>query len=286
MASVAQAMARNYSLAEYVTNNSDQYSVSTAALEELKSPEAATFDFFRWLNTGDTRLGTYFKEDDLTALKAAATAYIATDTNGKSQAQADAAAFYALMTTIHNSSTGENAAHDPAADSDEYMASMRSYANMVGAVLTKTMGEDDINSVITSVDGAKTIVIITATKSNGTLRFKVSPESADPRDEAAKCAKTHSTNLNLTYQRGFLLNGTRVTGNVGTIEICSIDDAYANGTVTVKNAANVDVNVTFTVEDSSIVTCEGGKLTAIKSGSTTLTVTYNDYSVKVTIIVH
>lgn len=294
-ASAALAMARNYSLVEYIKSNG--YQVSDTVLDNLKTPTAAMADQFYNIAI-DYQDSTNFPCDaeEWETLKAAVQAYTAQKENGQSQAQADALAFVALMKSVDTASE----THEP--NADDYMDTMKNYVQMAGAALKKgTSGNyvstGDMDKVVNATDGSSSSILIYATKSNGVLTFTVSPADADPRDEAAKnngdastsgCAKTHSTSLDLTYSRGFYLNGTKVTGNIGTIELCSIDDAYANGTVTVKTTQGGSLNssITFTVEDSSIVECQGGTLTAIKSGSTTLQMTNASNVVSVTIIVH
>ncbi len=196
---MAQIMARNYLLAEYVANNST-YHVSEDALEQLKSYQAAVDDLFHRLLTGEG-LNLYESSmgGDLDALRTAAANYIAV-VDGRSQAQADAEAFYALMSTIDAASTSDadgNVAHDTA-DSDEYMASMRAYANMIGAVLNNQVSAGDVSEVNAKIDASDSVVVICATKTNGVLSFTVSPADADPRDsgdsgETEKVAPTDKT---------------------------------------------------------------------------------------------
>lgn len=308
--SPAMSMARNYSLVEYMKR--EGYSVSDEVIAALKNPASAVTDSFYQIKQDkrETAGMGSISDEDWSTLQAAVADYTQTTDDGTSQAQADAMAFVALMTTVHEASTGDDASsavHNPKAD--DYMDTMKSYVQMAGAALNKTdtghfVNREEMTQVINQIEG-KTAVVIIATKNNGQLNFTVSPEEADPRDEAAKnsgdtsaCAETHNTSLTLLYNAransktgGFSGDGSTnyvKSGNVGTIEICSKDSAYASGTVAVKYSGNdfeVD-GVEYRIGDNGVVACSGGTLTAIKSGNTTLTVNYGDNSVEVTIIVH
>ena len=287
-ASYAQSMARNYSLAAYVANNSSKYNVSAVGLETLKTVQGASMDYFSLLygysSTGtagetDKRAENCFSKEDIQALQNAAKDYVALGDKGYSQAQVDAEAFYALMKTIDKASQPDengNIAHSTA-DSDSYMASMRSYANMIGTVLDNQLETTDITEATKVISSAKASVVIIATKVNGVLNFIVSPEEADPRDEggqtkADSCTKTHNKLITINSNKLSVKikdeNGTDLALTTPTIDICTIDTACKVCEITKGNVSSeYEVIVT---DGSEYITVSNSLIMAVKPGTATL----------------
>ena len=295
-ASYAQSMARNYSLAEYVANHSEKYNVSADGIAMLKTIEAASMDFVYLFNQENAEQANhYFDESDLAALKEAAKDYVKTDDNNYSQAQADAEAFYALMGAINGASQADedgNVAHSTA-DSDSYMASMRSYANMIGTVLNNQLENSDITSATGKISESNASVVIMAIKSNGVLDFIVSPEEADPRDNNGSdgdCQKTHTIAVQLAAggKSGVKINGeVHTVNNPASIELCATDNSHMYCSISTTGSG------TFTwenVDNDGVVQVSDTMIKAIKSGTATLKVTYtqgkNSIYANVTVTVH
>lgn len=280
-ASYAQSMARNYSLAAYVANNSSKYGVSSDGLETLKTVQGASMDYFSLLygyskegTSGevDKRAENYFSQEDVEILQKAAKDYIASDSQGCSQAQADAEAFYALMATIDEASQVDengNVIHSTA-DSESYMASMRSYANMVGTVLDNQLEDTDINGAAQAISNSETSVVIIATKVNGVLNFVVSPEEADPREDSENDSENETEKPAITF------SNTTVTTAVGK----------SNSTTCIPSNFTRAINCTAGTSDSAVATVRVNgtdangnpqiQVTGVSAGTATITVTATD----------
>lgn len=198
-------MARNYAFAEYVATNYPD--VDTRDLNTLRSITAAGFDVFRFIGTEDYDTVTdgqdSLKLNNADLLKAAKEAYldesIANDNGTYSQAQVDAIAFAGVMQTVNQVSQSESnpdAKYDPT--SGDYLTTMGSYAKIAGSVSDFSGLENLTNNLGTS----SSVVVITATKTNGKLEFTVSPADADPRDESDEGSSIGAENQTVLWNMG------------------------------------------------------------------------------------
>lgn len=300
--SAALAMARNYSLVEYIKSNG--YQVSDEVLNNLKMPPAAMTDQFCKIAT-DQRDTVNFpcSDEEWGNLRAAITAYTTVNNNGNSQAQADAQAFVALMKSVDTAS----GTHDP--NADDYMDTMKSYVQMAGAALKKgTSGNyvstGDMDTVVNATNGSSSSILIYATKSNGVLTFTVSPADADPRDENDSADSiTYDTEVTVAVEFSGIRKACKSSVTEGT---CSIDIAKggtftvyvdATGVLTGKKAlCNNGVvsyptgssSATMNVTTSGPVTFNGDKFTGTVTGTGTITISGTDtstgtYTINVTV---
>lgn len=250
-ASAALSMARNYSLVEYIKSNGSTYAVSDDVLNNLKSPISAGVDAFWKIGSGDrSRLGFTVTDEEWNNLQAAVNDYTTSDSDGNSQAKADALAFMALMKTVNSASTGNNAVYTPA--DKEYMSTMKSYAQLTGTALSKQnsgnyVTTDDMNQLTSSISGSNTAVVIIAKKTDGKLKFTVSPAEADPRDESdsgddavTSCTEVHDDIV--TAETNRIGTGLTLKNSAGSaitsIVICGIDSAH--GTCTIEGATKIE----------------------------------------------
>lgn len=184
-ATIALAMARNYSFIEYAVAN---YTIDPRDVVVMKSQTAAGMDYFSKFAKGDPISGsvTFYSESDL---KSAATAYLEEtleDSSGKkvSQAYVDAVAFCGVMKTVYDVSGDANSGAVYDFDDDSYLDTMGSYAKVLGSVMAAADYEG-LSEVAEAVDDAGSVIVITATKENGVLSFKVAPEEASPSGEGS-----------------------------------------------------------------------------------------------------
>lgn len=249
-ASAALSMARNYSLVEYIKSSGSKYAVSDDVLNNLKSPISAGVDAF-WKIGSDNRstLGFTVTDDEWNNLKNAVSDYTKSDDSGNSQAKADALAFMALMKTVNSASTGDNAVYTPA--DEEYMSTMKSYAQLAGTALSKQNSGNyvttaDMNSLTSSISGSNTAVVIIAKKTDGKLKFTVSPAEADPRDESdsgddavTSCTEVHDDIVTAeTNKIGKVTLKDGAGFSINSIKICGIDSAH--NTCTIKGATKIE----------------------------------------------
>lgn len=197
ISSGGMAIARNFAFAEYLKSNDIE--VSGNALQILQATPTG-IDMNDWLSyilqdkdQAKTRFG-----DDFEALKNAATAYTTGvyskegDAQLYSQAYLDGMIYYALMHNVNKVST--NGTYDPT--SKTYLTDIGGYVSLAGSVFS---GNTDMASMVELAEslndsGAETTVVITVTKENGILNFKVKPDDANPRDEETeKIAPTDKT---------------------------------------------------------------------------------------------
>lgn len=253
-ASAALAMARNYSLVEYMKSNG--YQVSDDIFDMLKTPTAAAGDAFQnigWSN-GKSFIETGYRvsitDEEWSTLQEAVEAYTTVDQNGKSQAQADAMAFIALMKSVDSASSGESAVHDPT--SPDYMDSMKSYVQLAGAALKKGdsgnyVSFEDLNEVLNFV-GSSGAVLIHVSKSNGSLNFDVNPREADPRGD--------------TNGSGGEPEETAPAEETTSVSITITDSGTATISQNVIARKTTSGNLTISVNNNNFIIPEGWKITS------------------------
>ena len=188
--SMGGIVSRNYAFGEYLS--AKNIGVSAETLRTLQAdPNAQTVSLNDWvyeiLSGGQIAQNTFGTELD--TLQAAAAQYT-TGTYTKegssetySQAYLDGMVYYALMHNV-NEVSGEGGKYDPT--SDTYLADIGGYVSVAGSAFS---GKMDWAGMVALADelassGVGKGVVITATKSNGVLRFTVSPPGADPRGES------------------------------------------------------------------------------------------------------
>lgn len=188
---VALPMARNYSFIEYAVAGG--YEIDPRDVVTMKGVWAAGADTFFHIVTGDYDLTNSLGGVTLytaSTLKTAAEAYLektltGPDGNPVSQAYVDAVAFCGVMKTVYDVSgdkDDDDAVYDY--DDDSYLDTMGSYAKVLGSVMAAADYEG-LSEVAEAVEGADSVIVITATKENGVLSFKVAPEEASPSGEGS-----------------------------------------------------------------------------------------------------
>lgn len=190
---MALPMARNYSFIEYAVAN---YAIDPRDVVVMKDILAAGYDYFSKIakgtlineNTGKGPNGETFYSVE--SLKSAAEAYLTknlenSDGSKVSQAYVDAVAFCGVMQTVYEVSGDkgdDDAVYDY--DDDSYLDTMGSYAKVLGSVMAAA-DYKGLSEVAEAVKGADSVIVITATKENGVLSFKVAPEEASPSGEGS-----------------------------------------------------------------------------------------------------
>ncbi|MCD8375051.1 MAG: type II secretion system GspH family protein, partial [Oscillospiraceae bacterium] len=270
------SMARNYAFASYLQNNG--YNVSSAVIEELKSINAALFDYFylAYCDRLETFTTVSFEGSSYsTVLKTAAKDYLAlndSEVNTASQAYVDAATFCGIMQVVVDNTEYETTTDDDGNetttavidDSDAYLNKIASYVSTAGAYLSNV----DISS-LTDLDDEE-MVVITISKSNGVLTFSVSPSELDLWEESSTSSDTSTLTPTLTLGVESLTLGIGKAKSVS----CSVENFSG------------DVSVSCTSENSSVATAEKGNsaytdvinvnVTGVATGTTTITITVTD----------
>ena len=157
-------LARNYAFYQYAIS-SPNYNPETMSgiLEKLKIQGG--YDYTATLSkSGKTQAVTDVAGwDDLV--------------NGyKDVAEQDVNAYLAMMEAA-STVKGTDSLQD-----DAYLKAVSSYTGMLDNVLSGAVDFDSIKTLATGATG--NVIVVSATKVNGTLKFNVSPETANPREEA------------------------------------------------------------------------------------------------------
>ncbi|MCD7860164.1 MAG: type II secretion system GspH family protein [Firmicutes bacterium] len=298
----ANAMARNYSLAEYAVSNN--YGLSANMVSFLKSALAAINDVAYYAldgigsdTNGDSKWNTWeneattngysFVDGDRTALQNAAKAYFTDKSDGtNTQAYVDAMAYCGIMTAVNDATYSEDNPSGTHSTSDsDYLDTIASYVTVSSAVLSGSLSD------------AESAVTITATKANGKLFCTVSPREAgvtDGQEDSSDGSGSGSTTCNETHTESIKVNSTNImvkfiideesAVSPGSIILCSIDSDYSSITF---EDNNVSAEYTITVtEGTDVVSVSGKTITALKAGTATLTVANAKKSATVTVTVH
>lgn len=289
--------ARNMAFAEYLEKNG-KYEGVEQDLAKLRDPVSSAQNDYLVAASAPAS-----GKDD--AYKALASAYLSDEVSGgKSQAYIDGLAYYTFMKSVADQyATEDKLGKNDEGDStvelpDNFWEDADGYISWASAVGSGYVKIDEMQAALNGKTG--NAVIIVANKTSGTLKFTVSPADADPRDEDAKnngdassCKKTHSTNLTLVgnARKGFSTDGgyTYVqSGNVGTIEICSIDNTNSTGIVKVTNTTGAEMSgVEYEITaGNDVAACQNGTITALKSGDATLSLKLDQNTVTITVKVH
>lgn len=298
-----------------------QYSNSTLASARVFASEGASYArnmaFARYLE----KYGDYEGVDeDIAALKdlnnknnlnsisssegyqTTLTEYRTGSGGNKSQAYVDGVAFYTFMSSINNQYGADNItipannAEVPTISNmpDNFWEDGASYVSWAASIGRGESSIAEMETALNNVTGNAVIILVD--KTSGELEFQVSPADADPRDENSStgdtvaCSQTHTTDLTLTYLTG-RPSGTidgNTSGNVGTITLCSKDNAYSSGLIRVlNNSGSTQPGVVYAVsEGSDIISCSGGAVTALQAGTATITLTLGSQVFTVSVIVH
>lgn len=281
-------MARNYAFAEYVAQNYPN--VGQKDLNTLRSMQAAGFDLFSDIEklvdgTASQTMKDNFSFDAGDTLKTAKEAYLYTnietvDGNKYSQAEVDALAFLGVMTTVSQvtqsaDSDSESAIYDPT--SEDYLTAMGSYAKIAGSVSDYS----GLEALTGKLDNAGAVVVITASKVNGELKFTVSPADADPRGEDAGGSSGNARNQKvvMVMTDGDTGSYSLPTGSVLTFVADFRDYGLTymtpSGTVT---ASLDDTSLKFVfsceISDAAMVSQSGSDFTLTGKSGDTFTITY------------
>lgn len=296
-AGLAAVMARNYAFAEYVRNQTDVSTATIAAIQNYFPDDIISLLYNNSNPSNITGLNDNIRTD-FSALKSAVDGYLdpcfSDGTSNVSQAYLDGMIYYALMYNI-NDVSGEDGIYDPS-DSG-YLDDISGYVSVAGTAFSGAVDWDSMVALADSLGNGSynCTVVITATKENGHLTFKVSPADADPRDGeessgSVNCTESHSETLTV-QRRGstdtalvqFFVDGTSANS---TLILCSIDSNYSQ--IAITYGANAQVgDFTFTPTDSSIISVDGNTVTALRAGTTTLTVTHSGgKEAQITVVVH
>lgn len=275
ISSAGMAIARNFAFAEYLKSNDIE--VSGNALQILQATPTS-IDPIDWLSyilrdkeQAQVRFGT-----DFDALKTAAIAYTTgvyskeDNTEKYSQAYLDGMIYYALMHNVNKVST--NGTYDPT--SKTYLTDIGGYVSLAGSVFS---GNTDMASMVELAEslnssGAKTTVVITVTKENGILKFRVKPDAADPQEknensgngETETCEQSHNNSITAKATFTVSLTDNNTNGSISTIELCSVDPSY--------KSCVVDGATAITVDSNTVVTVSGNTITAVAKGSANVTI--------------
>lgn len=281
---LATQTARNYAFAEYL--KASGANIDAAVLSQLQTTAGDQVTSFM----ADTPItGTeQVYVDNWEALHKAAEEYLTNDvytdgTNWYSQAYLDGLIYYALMYNIND--VTQNGTYDTG--SSDYLSNIGGYVSVAGTVFSGKMEWEDIANLADDLaaNTAGSSVVITVSKSNGALSFKVSPEEADPRDEdmrasgeSTSCVKDHIEQLTIdSAGRG----GAAVSTN--SIVICSTDSSH--GVCEIKNNAAATITITAGGEHIQL-SQDGKKIVAVSSGEATLQVKRGSSTLTVTVTVH
>ena len=270
---MAAAHSRNYSFYMYAKNHCDTWDdTMQSEIDELLKNFGSVAYF-------DTSNGMYSLDDprwtDIVS------AYNAKDSDGHSQAEADAMAYLGMMEAAKAVGDDENLdmrkGNNGLVRDEDYLEAFKSYVGMVGNILGKTVKFDDIKSLADNVGSGKSPVVINVVKSNGTLTFKVSPEDANPRTENGIGASTEEEEVVYTENDATLnFDGGATAGDIvmkpnSTITVTLTNLPGSGSTVQnynttyAGNVTNAESN-----QNSKSVTITTGA-----AGSGTVTITWN-----------
>ncbi len=173
--------------------------------------------------------------------------------NDNSPAYADAMAYLGLMAaaTEVKTTAGEEL------DDDAYLDTLSGYVGLVGNVLS---GNTQLTDITTLVPADGSFIAINATKSNGVLRFNVSPDDANPRTGSGSDAPQEE----VVYTANNSTVACQSAGGDTNWKCTVIMHANEEITVTIKEIPGLGIEKTSTTGD---VTCtQSGTSVTIKSG--------------------
>lgn len=281
-------MARNYAFAEYVAQNYP--SVGPKDLNTLRSMQAAGFDLFSAIedlvddtNGASQTLKDNFSFDAGDTLKTAKKAYLTTnietaDGTKYSQAEVDALAFLGVMTTVSEVTQkegNEDATYDPT--SEDYLTAMGSYAKIAGSVSDYS----GLEALTGKLDNAGAVVVITASKVNGELKFTVSPADADPRGEDAGGSSGNARNQKVVMDMAegegsgsYSLPTGSVLTFVADFRAFGLTYMTPSGTITCTLDGYSQTFEAQPVQSTGSCTWAGNDCTLTGSSGSTVTITY------------
>ena len=207
-------------------------------------------------------------------------AYKESSVGGKSQAEIDALAYLGMMEAAKAVGEKNKDPNTGKVSDSVYLSAFEGYVGMVGNVLSKKVDLKKIKDLAKTATG--NVIIVNATKKNGTMVFSVSPEEANPREEAEEETITYNTEIAFNDMPD---------GLKGTLVLSSTDDTFKTGTVTVPLALDSS-NVTADPEGIVNVSCSGKTVTvtAVGKGNAVVKIVANSgrftYNWTVNVVVH
>lgn len=292
---LATQMARNHAFAEYLKSNN--YNVSSQTIQYFQNG-GDLVSYLQGETPGQGSGTPVYVASDWATLRQAASDYMTKEeytgeSSSYTQAYVDGMTYFGLMYNVDKLST-EDDNFDPA--SDDYMDKIGSIVSMTGQILSGSTGLESLNGMINTFNTLSSTnssaVLISAKKTDGNLNFKVTPSDADPRDGdessgSVNCTESHSETLTVQVRPNgmlqFFVDGASANS---TLVLCSIDSNYSQMTVTYSGTAQAS-DVTFTPADPTIISVEGNTVTALRAGTTTLTVTHSGgKEAQITVVVH
>lgn len=298
-AALALRIARNHAFAEYLKG------VDNVVASDISKIQSYAWtivnDVFNEINTGGSLLTT-----DTSVLSVAMSDYLDsggcsyTDSSGNtqtcSQAYLDAMAYLTLMKAVDEVSNGEDAIYDPT--SSTYMDNIENYVLYGASICSGLINLSAVQTMLESIESSSVIVIITVYKNDDGIQCDVLPTAADVRnvtdssdgedDDVTTCVETHTTSIKVNstkYLMKFIIDEGSAT-SPGSITLCSIDSTYSS--ITFENNTVADgYDYTITVTDGlDVVSVSGKTVTALKTGTATLTVTNGTKTSTVSVTVH
>ena len=268
----AVSLARNYCFAVYAAKQD----LTPAMQKQLQDFINGGYGLYGAAGLHTKFFGDIFDEDEEGHSTKSAWDQIVTAYE-KEQADIDVKAYLALMAATE--------AIDPTGtmQDDEIMGEMNKVLGSLDAIMRDPDNAETIKSTI--IEKCATITVIK--NPDGTLTMKPYPEDLNPRDEnnsggsssgkeeSEGCSKNHTSTVEVTLG-GSPTNGTLQLKNNGsltdTIELCLIDNNCPSCTLSYSSAHFETGSISIS-GTSDVIKVEGNTITALKSGTATVTIT-------------
>ena len=266
----AVALARNYCFAVYAA----QKELTPAMQKQLQDFIDGGYGLYGAAGLHTKFFGDIFDKDEDGNSTKSAWDQIVTDYEGE-QADIDVKAYLALMAaaeTIDSTGTMQD---------DELMGEMNKVLGSLDAVMRDSENAEKIKTI------GKCATITVIKNPDGTLTMTPCPDDLNPRDEnnsggsnsgkeeSEGCSKNHTANVEVVLG-GSPQNGTLQLKNNGsltdTIELCLIDNNCPSCTLSYSSAHFETGSISIS-GTSDVIKVEGNTITALKSGTATVTIT-------------